>query len=74
KLATLVPPNLATLNALTAFLPRLPKKYTHPMFCEERNRAKREVVRLSFENVPSEALHQTVLMTVDGTQPKSTDK
>lgn len=24
--------------------------------------------------VPSEALHQTVLMTVDGTQPKSTDK
>ncbi len=29
---------------------------------------------MSFEILPSEALHQTVLMTVDGTQPKSTDK
>ncbi len=27
-----------------------------------------------FENLPSEALHQTALMTVDGIQPNSTDK
>ncbi|CAE6889991.1 hypothetical protein ACOMICROBIO_GDFFDHBD_00835 [Vibrio sp. B1REV9] len=29
---------------------------------------------MSLKNLPSEALHQTVLMTVDGTQPKPTDK
>ncbi|NVC53024.1 hypothetical protein FCU11_23865 [Vibrio diabolicus] len=44
------------------------------MFSEKRNRAKERYLECYLKNLPSEALHQTALMTVDGIQPNSTDK
>jgi hypothetical protein len=71
KFATLVPPNLATLNALTAFLPDFPeiKMVGNPtsnvlkrVFLEQ----KREVY---FERFPQKLFISIVLMTVEGIQP-----